>query len=230
GNFVDINAGNIVTSGLSANIIESSHIKSSNATINKLFSNSARIDTLVSKTHFVNEINALSLSAVHGDITNLRTKLLTSNVVQSDHLSVGSALANKFNANTAFISRLEVQAANVRDLKGIHIRGGLLDSLNGRTSFNLDTGLLQMDNTDFRLGGNAKIIFTDRNNRMEYSNRGITSGIQFDHSLGSDGRPMTAVGVSDGSFNVNDTTFRGLIVHSLGTEGLLGYGSSIISQ
>src|SRR5699024_3822782 len=26
------------------------------------------------------------------------------------------------------------------------------------------------------------------------------------------------------------TTYRGLIVHSLGTEGLLGYGSSIISQ
>src|SRR5699024_2601459 len=176
------------------------------------------------------DVESYALSAVHGDITNLRSKLLTTNVVKSDHLNVGSALANKFNANTAFISRLEVQAANIRDLKGIHIKGGMLDSLNGRTRFNLDTGLLQMDNTDFRLGGNAKIVFTDRNNRMEYSNRGITAGIQFDHSLGSDGRPMTAIGVSDGSFNVNDTTYRGLIVHSLGTEGLLGYGSSIISQ
>src|SRR5699024_8354973 len=176
------------------------------------------------------DVESYALSAVHGDITNLRSKLLTTNVVKSDHLNVGSALANKFNANTAFISRLEVQAANIRDLKGIHIKGGMLDSLNGRTRFNLDTGLLQMDNTDFRLGGNAKIVFTDRNNRMEYSNRGITAGIQFDHSLGSDGRPMTAIGVSDGSFNVNDTTYRGLIVHSLGTEGLFGYGSSIITQ
>src|SRR5699024_1097656 len=142
------------------------------------------------------DVESYALSAVHGDITNLRSKLLTTNVVKSDHLNVGSALANKFNANTAFISRLEVQAANIRDLKGIHIKGGMLDSLNGRTRFNLDTGLLQMDNTDFRLGGNAKIVFTDRNNRMEYSNRGITAGIQFDHSLGSDGRPMTAIGVS----------------------------------
>src|SRR5699024_121939 len=33
GNFVDVNAGNIVTSGLSANIIRSSHIQSSNAMI-----------------------------------------------------------------------------------------------------------------------------------------------------------------------------------------------------
>src|SRR5699024_4228014 len=56
GNFVDVNAGNIVTSGLSANVITSTHINSTNALVNKIFSNSVRIDTLITKTHFVNEI------------------------------------------------------------------------------------------------------------------------------------------------------------------------------
>src|SRR5699024_5273867 len=92
------------------------------------------------------DVESYALSAVRGDIADLRTRILTSNVVKSDHLSVGSALANKFNANSAFISRLEVQAANVRDLTGIHIRGGMLDSLNGATRFNLNTGYLDMEN------------------------------------------------------------------------------------
>src|SRR5699024_8471642 len=88
GNFVDVNAGNTVTSGLSANIILSSHINSSNALIEKLFSNSARIDTLISKTHFVNEIKAMSIDAVYANISDLRTELLTANVITSNHIKV----------------------------------------------------------------------------------------------------------------------------------------------
>src|SRR5699024_8610945 len=67
GNFVDVNAGNIVTSGLSANVITSTHINSTNALVNKIFSNSGRIDTLISKTHFVNKIKATSIDAVYAD-------------------------------------------------------------------------------------------------------------------------------------------------------------------
>src|SRR5699024_2317975 len=76
GNFVDVNAGNIVTSGLSANVITSTHINSTNALVNKIFSNSGRIDTLITKTHFVNEIKATSIDAVYANISDLRTKLL----------------------------------------------------------------------------------------------------------------------------------------------------------
>src|SRR5699024_10132960 len=108
----------------SAITIDVDDIQGFTARFEYLYTLNANIAKLVSHTAFINEINTLSLNAVHGDISNLRSKLLTANVVQSDHLNVGSALANKFNANSAFISRLEVQAANVRDLKGIHIRGG----------------------------------------------------------------------------------------------------------
>src|SRR5699024_9492556 len=121
GNFVDVNAGNIVTSGLSANIIESSHIKSSNATINKLFSNSARIDTLISKTHFVNEIKATSIDAVYADLRKVDSEIMTSNIIKSNWLKVDTALFNRFTSSEAFIDRLVVKAANVRDLEAITV-------------------------------------------------------------------------------------------------------------
>src|SRR5699024_703067 len=69
GNFVDVNAGNIVTSGLSANIIESEHIAVGTALLDKLFATSARIDRLITKTHFVNEIKATSIDAVYANIS-----------------------------------------------------------------------------------------------------------------------------------------------------------------
>src|SRR5699024_2910449 len=53
GNFIDLNAGNIVTAGLSANVINSDHIQVGTALIDKMFATSARIDQLISKKHFV---------------------------------------------------------------------------------------------------------------------------------------------------------------------------------
>src|SRR5699024_12663783 len=58
GNFVDVNAGNIVTSGLSANVITSTHINSTNALVNKIFSNSGRIDTLIRSEEHTSELQS----------------------------------------------------------------------------------------------------------------------------------------------------------------------------
>src|SRR5699024_6508713 len=65
---------------------------------------------------------------------------------------------------------------NVRDLTGIHIRGGMLDSLNGATRFNLNTGYLDMENAHFRLGGGARIRFTSAGNSILYSLYDSTDG------------------------------------------------------
>lgn len=110
------------------------------------------------------------------------------------------------------------------------IAGGILQSLNGNTEFNLNTGKLIMSNTDFELGGGANIRFTDRNNRLLYVNNSIYAGIQFDHSLGDTDNPMIGIGISDHQHSVNDPTFRGIRIHSLGVEGLQGYGTNIITQ
>src|SRR5699024_410929 len=69
-------------------------------------------------------VKAWSLESVTANISSIRSDILKSNVVLSKHLKVDSALANKFNANSAFISRLEVQAANIRDLTATDIKGG----------------------------------------------------------------------------------------------------------
>ncbi|MFB4471785.1 phage tail protein [Oceanobacillus caeni] len=110
------------------------------------------------------------------------------------------------------------------------IAGGILSSLNGYTTFNLDNGELDMRNTRLRLGGGANIIFTDRNNRLLYSNNSVYAGLQFDHSLGGTGNPMIGLGISDFSHNVNDPTFRGIRIHSLHVEGVQDYGTNIITQ
>src|SRR5699024_2511955 len=159
GNFVDVNAGNIVTSGLSANIIESSHIKSSNAMINKLFSNSARIDTLISKTHFVNEIKATSIDAVYANISDLRTKLLTANVITSNHIKVENALIDKMFASTALIERLTSKSAFIRDIQAIEITANQLNLTTLTNRINQIEGGLRIrrpDGVDWVRNGQAR--------------------------------------------------------------------------
>lgn len=111
------------------------------------------------------------------------------------------------------------------------IAGGILSSLNGRTTFNLDTGELDMLNTRFRLGGGASIHFTDRMNNLYYANLGVYAGIKFDHSLNGGGRPIAAFGVSDLGLDVNDPSWNGLRVHSGWVENNVpGVMTNIISN
>ena len=159
GNFVDVNAGNIVTSGLSANVILSSHINSSNALINKIFSNSARIDTLITKTHFANEIKAMSIDAVYANISNLRTKLLTSNVITSNHIKVENALIDKMFASTALIERLTSKSAFIRDIQAIEITANQLNLTTLTNRINQIEGGLRItrpDGVDWVRDGQAR--------------------------------------------------------------------------
>src|SRR5699024_1362635 len=81
GNFVDVNAGNIVTSGLSANVIKTSHLDVDTTMVRKLFATTARIDQLITRHHYVDNVKTLSIDAVYANISDLRTKLLTADVI-----------------------------------------------------------------------------------------------------------------------------------------------------
>src|SRR5699024_6372856 len=111
GNFVDINAGNIVTSGLSANVITSTHINSTNALVNKIFSNSGRIDTLISKKHFVNKIKATSIDAVYADLRSVNSEIMTSNIIKANWVEGGKALFDKVFISNAMVERLTSKSA-----------------------------------------------------------------------------------------------------------------------
>lgn len=114
---------------------------------------------------------------------------------------------------------------------GNQIVGGSLISGNGTTEFNLNSGELSMANTEFSLGGNARIRFTDRSNHLYYTNMGVYGGMMFDQSLNGEGRPLMAIGVSDGSLDVNHSSFNGIRIHSGWVENnVSGVMTNIISN
>src|SRR5699024_8433549 len=92
-----------------------------------LYTLNANIKKLVSQTAFINEINTLSLNAVYGNISDLRTELLTANVVTSNHIKVENALIDKMFASTALIERLTSKSAFIRDIQAIEITANQLN-------------------------------------------------------------------------------------------------------
>ncbi len=133
----------------------------------------------------------------------------------------------------AIIAGLGINASAIvtGSLVADFIAGGMLSSLNGRTNFNLDTGLLTMESTQFILGGGADIRFTSRSNNLYYENENVYAGIKFDQSLNGGGRPIAAFGVSNGALDVNHSSWNGLRVHSRWVENNVpGVMTNIVSN
>jgi len=244
GNFVDVNAGNIVTSGLSANVIESEHIAVGTALIDKMFATSARIDQLITKTHFVNEIKATSIDAVHADFSSATANWFSANMIESEWLDVDTALFNRFTANNAFIDSLTSKSAFIRDVQAIDISaervtGGVLRSQNNNTYFSLNTGRLKMENTNFILGGGADIRFEDVGNRLYYNLTDTetgtprTAGVGIGRSI-NDRFPyvfMGTTGTARNRFNpIDENWFTGFISNTNGRMLEDNIGNSVVGD
>src|SRR5699024_1638732 len=82
-----------------------------------------------------------------------------------------------------------------------YIAGGILAALNGNTVFNLNDGHLEMKNTQFTLGGGARIDFTSSGNRIQYqsSDGDITRSSGMGVGLGNVGRPISYLGTTGAS-------------------------------
>lgn len=120
-NAIEANIGRVRTAFLTSDIITATHINMTTTLVDKMFAHSARIDELVTKTHFVDNIKAMTIEAVYGDIRSLTSEIFTSNIIKSNWLNVDTALFDRFTADEAFIDRLVVKAANIRDLEAITI-------------------------------------------------------------------------------------------------------------
>ncbi|MFD1066700.1 phage tail protein [Oceanobacillus locisalsi] len=101
------------------------------------------------------------------------------------------------------------------------IAGGILASLNGRTVFDLNNGLLTMENTEFRLGSGAIINFRDRGNKLQFMDSNMDSTRRYSGlgvGLGVDDYPypMTYIGTSEGGERLDALleSFTGFIAHS----------------
>src|SRR5699024_11000794 len=111
----------------SAITIDVDDIQGFTARFEYLYTLNANIKKLVSQTAFIIEINTLSLNAVYGDISDLRTEILTSNVILSRHVNASMALIDKIFSESAYIERLTSKSAFIRDIQAIEITANQLN-------------------------------------------------------------------------------------------------------
>lgn len=110
-------------------------------------------------------------------------------------------------------------------------------SLNGRTEFNLNTGKLTMQNTDFELGGSADIHFTDSGNRLYYQRFDDvgrvtrSAGVGFGTSI-NDRFPFTYLGTARNGkpHAMDEHNFTGFIANTRQRELTDGIGQSVVGQ
>ena len=146
---VEANIGRVRTSLLTANVITSDMIQSSNATIDKLFSSDARIDRLVTKAHFTDQIHTMSLSAVEGEFARL--------------------WADEFDAVTITGEHIEANSINVQHLTGAD---GILNYLMARLVFSDKVSALSLDVVE----GNFATLFASEISTTNLNASNITTG------------------------------------------------------
>lgn len=147
-----IDAEYIVTNGLSANVVESTHIKSSAALIDKIFANEALITRLTSNTIFASKIKAIEIDAskiTSGtiatailDATAIVTAGLSANVVEATHIKAEAGLVGKLFSTTAYIEELTNKTVFTEKIQAINI------SADKVTTGTLDAGKVKVINLD----------------------------------------------------------------------------------
>ena len=132
---------------------------------------------------------------------------------------------------------INASVITVGTMLGDRIAGGILSSLNGRTVFNLNTGLLQMQNTNFELGGGARIRFNDTSNRILYTlddPEGVqirTAGMAVGNNINAR-FPYTALGTSLGNNLLvrDEDNFTGFIANTNARMNVDGIGNSVVGN
>lgn len=120
-NAIEGNFSRLFASSLTTNVIKSNHIQTDTALAEKLFSTNANIDELITRTHFSNSIKTMSLDAVEANIGSIRTKILDSDVILSDHINSSNALIDKIFSSTAMFERMMAKSGFVSTLNTVTI-------------------------------------------------------------------------------------------------------------
>ncbi|SFH68551.1 phage tail spike protein [Pisciglobus halotolerans] len=146
-------------------------------------------NTYIIGTTFANDIKTKSLDAVRADIADLRTRILTADVITSTMLKSDTAMINKLFATDANINVLTGKAAFINSVKAVdivadRITGGTFNGANmnivnlnansitsgtingANSSWNLNTGILET-----RLSGTTTKATLDGGRIISYSDR-----------------------------------------------------------
>ena len=138
------NIGRVRTAFLTANVIESDHIQVGTALVDKLFATSARIDELITKSHFVTNVKAMSIEAVEGNFSSLFTRYLSTNYIDAGYIVGKNAWFETMYTSNAMIRKLTAQTAFIRDVQAIEITANQLNLTTLRNRFNQIEGGLHI--------------------------------------------------------------------------------------
>ena len=103
------------------------------------------IDNAVIKSAMIDKLKTANFEA--GSVT---TTILGVEAVTADKMKIDTALIKKLVSQQAFIKELFAQRATITqvqsiDITGEHVRGGRISSINGNTTFDLQSGWLEMN-------------------------------------------------------------------------------------
>lgn len=103
------------------------------------------IDNAVIKAAMIDKLKTANFEA--GSVT---TTILGAEAVTAEKVKFDTAFIKKLVSQQAFINELFAQRATITkvqsiDITGEHVRGGRISSINGNTTFDLQTGLLEMN-------------------------------------------------------------------------------------
>ena len=135
-NAIEINAGRVRAAILEADVITGTHLAVGTSMINKLFATSGRIDQLITKSHFVSNMKALSIEAVEGNFSSLITKYFSANYIDVDWIDGKNAWFESMYTSNAMIRKLTAQTVFVRDVQAIEITANQLNLDTLRNRFN----------------------------------------------------------------------------------------------
>lgn len=132
---------------------------------------------------------------------------------------------------------LTASAITTGSMTANRIHGGVLTSINSNTTFNLNTGFLDMANTRFRLGGGADIEFSSAGNRLYYERADgsttRTSGLGVGTAI-NNRFPivwMGTTGTTRGNFDPSDGNyFTGFIANTSGRYSSDGIQNSVVGN
>lgn len=103
------------------------------------------IDNAVIKSAMIDKLKTVNFEA--GSVT---TTILGAEAVTAEKVKFDTAFIKKLISQQAFINELFAQRATITrvqsiDITGEHVRGGRMSSINGNTTFDLQTGWLEMN-------------------------------------------------------------------------------------
>ncbi|MDM8098655.1 phage tail spike protein [Oceanobacillus oncorhynchi] len=180
---------------------------------NKITDWSPAPEDMATQSQFSQLNNAINLRVEKGDVINqinLDTSgayiggnkiVLDGNVTVLGAFRVDSGHITSLNAGKITTGTLDAGRLNVINVSANSIVGGILQSQNSNTTFNMNSGLLTMRNVNFVLGNGAMIEFTNVSNRIQYSDTegGVTRSSGFGVGKSLSGFPFSYSGTTGAS-------------------------------